>query len=170
MDEIENGKILQVTLLDELHGIVLAMNPIEDFRVKMERRYVEKYKDRQQWIGLEQLSILEIEKHISYLHLDEKIDEPARRFDLLMLKLQIAMLEQAPRQYYYQNMVQSLVKDLLRKMAIPSVKQQEALIEAIAGDEYWETVSVTDLQQHRLDLRDLIKFLDKKNKPVLYTN
>ena len=170
MDEIEHGKILQVTLLDELHGIVRAMNPIEDFRVKMEHRYVEIYKDRQQWIGLEQLSILEIEKHISHLHLDEKSDEPARRFDLLILKLQIAMLEQAHRQSYYQNMVQSLVKGLLRKMAIPSVKQQEALIEAIAGDEYWETVSVTDLQQHRLDLRDLIKFLDKKNKPVLYTN
>jgi type I restriction enzyme R subunit len=170
MDEIENGKILQVTLLDELHGIVLAMNPIEDFRVKMEHRYVEIYKDRQQWIGLEQLSILEIEKHISHLHLDEKSDEPARRFDLLMLKLQIAMLEQVPKQSYYQNVVQSLVKGLLRKMAIPAVKQQQALIEAIAGDEYWEMVTVTDLQQHRLDLRDLIKFLDKKNKPLLYTN
>jgi type I restriction enzyme R subunit len=167
---IDNGAALQKTLLDELHAIVVAMNPVEDFRVKMEHRYVEKYKDGQQWNGLTQLSILEIEKHISHLFLDESSDESARRFDLLMLKLQITILEHLPRQNYYQNMVQSLVSGLLKKMTIPAVKQQQPLIEAMAGDEYWENVSVTALHQHRMDLRELIKFIDKVNQPVLYTN
>ncbi|RYE54160.1 MAG: DEAD/DEAH box helicase, partial [Sphingobacteriales bacterium] len=46
---IEGGAALQTLLLDELHRIVTRMNPDEDFRVKMEHRYVEKYKDREQW-------------------------------------------------------------------------------------------------------------------------
>ncbi len=40
----------------------------------------------------------------------------------------------------------------------------------MAVDEYWETVSVVALYQHRLALRELIKFKDKNNKPILYTN
>lgn len=169
-ETIENAQDLEIKLLDELHAIVAAMNPLEDFRVKMEHRYVEKYKDRQQWLHLKDLDILEIEKHLSHLYLDEASDESARRFDLLVLKFQIAALEQLPKQTYYQNMVQSTVGGLLRKMTIPAVKQKQPLIAAMAGDEYWETVSVVALHQHRLDVRELIKFLDKINKPVLYTN
>lgn len=157
-------------LLDELHSIVTAMNPKEDFRVKMEQRYVEKYKDRQQWNGLQQLSVLEIENHISHLYLDEQSDEAARRFDLLMLKLQISTLENLPNQQYYQRQVQSLVSGLLRKMTIPAVKTQEPLIVAMADDEYWKAVSAISLNDHRLALRELIKFIDKTNRPVLYTN
>lgn len=168
--DIEGGRILKTALLDELHSTVAAMNPDENFRVKMEHRYVEKYKDRQQWNALEQLSVLEIEKHLSRLYLDDSSDEAARRFDLLMLKLQINILEQLPGQVYYQKQVQSLICGLLRKMTIPVVKRQEPLIEAMAGDEYWEEPSVTALHDHCLALRDLIKFLDKTNKPVLYTN
>ena len=168
--DIEGGKILRNTLLDELHSIVVAMNPKEDFRVKMEHRYVEKYKDRQQWNGLEQLSVLEIEKHLSHLYLDDSSDEAARRFDLLMLKLQINILEQLPGQTYYQKQVQSLVTGLLRKMTIPAVKKEEPLIEAMAADEYWEAPSVIALHDHRIALRDLVKFIDKTSKPVLYTN
>lgn len=169
-NDVENGSELKIALLNELHSIVSAMNPEDDFRVKMEHRYVEKYKDRQQWNGLEQLSVLEIEKHLSHLHLDEESDEAARRFDLLILKLQIAILEQLPGQSYYQKQVQSLVTGLLRKMTIPAVLRQQPLIEAMAGDEFWEDVSVPALHDHRLALRDLIKFIDKVNKPVLYTN
>lgn len=168
--DIEYGQTLKTTLLDELHIIVAAMNPADNFRVKMEHRYVEKYKDRQQWNGLEQLSVLEIEKHLSHLYLDDTSDEVARRFDLLMLKLQINILEQLPGQVYYQKQVQSLVTGLLRKMTIPAVKKQEGLIEAMAADEYWEVPSVPALHDHRLALRELIKFIDKTNKPVLYTN
>ncbi|RZK19605.1 MAG: hypothetical protein EOO43_11635 [Flavobacterium sp.] len=87
-----------------------------------------------------------------------------------MLNLQISSLEQLPRQAYYQNMVQSLVAGLSKKMTIPAVRAQQPLIEAMAGDEYWENVSAVSLNQHRLDLRELIKFIDNVNKPVLYTN
>lgn len=166
----EEAQQLQTALLDELHSIVAAMNPDDDFRVKMERRYVEKYKDRQQWNGLEQLSVAEMEKHISHLYLDDKSDEAARRFDLLMLKLQIRVLENLPGQAWYQKQVQSLASGLLRKMTIPAVKEQEALIQAMAGDEYWKEPSPIRLHDHRLAVRDLIKFIDKTDRPLLYTN
>lgn len=167
---IEGGAPLSNKLLDELHGIVAAMDSKKDFRVQMEYRYVEKYKDRDQWNNLEQLSVLEIEKHISHLYLDEKSDEEARRFDLLMLKLQIIILDDLPRRSFYVGQIQSLMTGLLRKTNIPAVKRNEVLIEAMAGDEFWQEVSVVAMNDHRLALRDLIKFIDKMQRPVLYTN
>ncbi|MFN8307328.1 MAG: DEAD/DEAH box helicase family protein [Ferruginibacter sp.] len=161
---------LQSTLLDELHGIVSQMTPEDDFRVKMEYRHVEKYRHRIQWNGLPQLSILEIEKHLSHLYLDEESDESARRFDLLMLNLQVKMLESLPGQQYYQKKVQALSSALLRKTTIPAVKAREVLLEAMAGDEFWQELNPVTLNDHRLALRDLIKFIDKADAPVLYTN
>lgn len=167
---IDGGSALATSLLDELHGIVDAMNPKEDFRVKMEHRCVEKYKDRQQWNSPEQLAVLEIEKHISHLYLDDKSDEEARRFDLLMLKLQIILIDDLPRRSFYERQIQSLMIGLLKKTNIPAVKKQEPLIEAMAGLEFWEEVSPIVLHAHRIALRDLIKFIDKTQRPVLYTN
>lgn len=59
---------------------------------------------------------------------------------------------------------------MLNKLTIPSVKSCEPLITAIAGDEYWKQVSVVALHDHRLALRELIKFIDRQAKPILYTD
>ena len=160
---------LKEDLLNELHNIVSNFSP-DDFRVRMKMRYVDKYSIRQQWNALSQLEVLEIEKHIAPLYLDESSNESARRFDLLILNYMISLIEQLPRQQFYKIQIQDTVRGLLKKMGIPSVKANEVLINYVIEDEYW---GATDLINHnltRLSLRDLIQYLDPFKRINLYTN
>ncbi len=161
--------LLKEQLLDELHQIVLALNE-EDFRVRMKLQFVEKYRNRDQWNALSNLDVLEIEKHIATLYTDSKSDESARWFDLMMLNLMLAQLQQSPRQNFYQLQVTETTRGLLKKLSIPEVKAREQLIRHIQEDEYWQQAGLPTHNQSRLDLRQLIKYIDPVFKPNLYTN
>lgn len=165
----EEERKLKEELLDELHAIVAAFFP-EDFRVRMRLQYVTKYKDRHQWNALTNLEVLEIEQQLAPLYLDEASNEGARRFDLLVLQYMMSTLEQSPRQRSYQASIQELCRGLLKKMGIPSVKAKEVLINHVQEDEYWATASLVRHHLTRLELRDLIQYIDIGPKKALYTN
>ena len=50
------------------------------------------------------------------------------------------------------------------------VAQRLALIQEIQADEFWQDVTVPRLDVVRKQLRDLVKFIDKKGQRVVYTN
>ncbi|MGZ8184592.1 MAG: type I restriction-modification enzyme R subunit C-terminal domain-containing protein [Methylobacter sp.] len=54
--------------------------------------------------------------------------------------------------------------------AIPAIKAQMPLIQAIAGDEWWEDVTVPMLEIVRKKLRALVKLIEKGKKNVVYTD
>jgi len=83
----------------------------------------------------------------------------ARRFDLLLLNLQLAILESSPRQERFQRQVMTLMGNLEEKQAIPSVAKQMELIQELQRDEYWQNVTLPMLESARKKLRDLIKFV-----------
>jgi len=161
--------LLKDQLLDELHQIVVAMNE-EDFRVRMKIQFVEKYRSRDQWNALSNLDVTEIEKQLSPIYIDTKSDESARWFDLMMLNLMLAQVQQMPRQNFYKLQVTETTRGLLKKLSIPEVKAKEQLIRFIQEDEYWQQAGLATHNQSRLDLRNLIKYIDPVFKPNLYTN
>lgn len=161
--------LLKVQLLDELHQIVVALKE-DDFRVRMKLQYVEKYRSRDQWNALSNLDVSAIENHISPLYTDNKSEESARWFDLMILNLMLAQVQQSPRQKFYQLQVTETTRGLLKKLSIPDVKAKEPLIRHIQEDEYWQQAGLTTHNQSRLDLRHLIKYIDPVFKPNLYTN
>lgn len=165
----DEDKALKEELINELHSIVTGYST-KDFRVRLKMQHVDKYKVRQQWASLAQLEVLEIEKHLAPLYLDEGSNEPARRFDLLMLNYMLAALEGLPRQKTYQSQVQDTVRGLLKKMGIPDVKAKEGLIRNIQDDEYWQTSTLSSLNQTRMELRNLIQYIDITPRKNLYTN
>lgn len=153
---------------DLLHGIVDGFNE-EDFRVRMQLRYVVKYRDRAIWNALTQSDVLDIQRHLSHLYTDEKSAEPTRRFDLTVLRLILALLDGGSTKYYVEK-IKTSVKGLLRKMNLPDVKKQEPLIRNVIEDEYWQQVSVNRLDSMRQALRDLMQYLEQEQKKMLYTN
>lgn len=161
--------LLKEQLLDELHQIVVALKE-DDFRVRMKLQYVEKFRSRDQWNALSNLDIAEIERQLSPLYTDNKSDEAARWFDLMILNLMLAQVQQSPRQKFYQLQVTETTRGLLKKLSIPDVKAKEPLIRFIQEDEYWQQAGLAAHNQSRLDLRHLIKYIDPVFKPNLYTN
>lgn len=164
-----SDEILRDQLLNELHGIVSAFNE-DDFRVKMELKYVEKYRNRDQWNDLQLGDISEIESHLAHLHTDSASHESARRFDLLMLSLISQQIERSPKVKFYQQKVKDSVRGLLKKMSIPQVKEQEVIIRSFQEDLYWQNSGITDLNEARVSLRNLVVFVEGKEQRNLYTS
>ena len=113
----------------------------------------------------------EIAEQLTGLPTPDEDDEFARRFDLLVLNLQLAILESDPLQAEYQQRVRDLAAGLEEKRAIPSVAAQMELIQEIQTDAYWEGVTLPMLEQARCRLRGLIQFIDQQGwRSRVYTD
>jgi type I restriction enzyme R subunit len=153
---------------DALHGIVNGYNE-EDFRVRMQLRYVVLYRNRAVWNALTQQDVSDIQKYLSPLYTDEQSAELTRRFDLAVLRLMHTLL-QGGNTRYYTDKIKTSVKGLLRKTNLPDVKKQESLIRSVLEDEYWQNMSVATLEAMRQALRALMQYLEPAQKRALYTN
>jgi type I restriction enzyme R subunit len=97
-------------------------------------------------------------------------DEEAKRFDLLMLHLQLTVLNVEPGFERLKEQVRSIVGMLEDKSAIPMVREQLSLIDAVAGEEWWQDVTVPMLETARKRLRSLIKLIEKVRRQPVYTD
>ena len=147
------------SLKDQMQGGVAVMN-LDNFIVRKQRRDVETYAQREQWDTLNDDDVAILESKLSGLPSIDDDDEYCRRFDLLILNLQSAILQNSRTQERYQLKVRDMAKGLEDKSAIPSVAEQMALILALQTDEWWSDVSLPMLEDVRIRLRGLIRFID----------
>src|SRR5262249_52380281 len=97
-------------------------------------------------------------------------NEEAKRFDLLMLSLQLALLRSDHGFERLRDRVKELASLLEEKSAIPMVRDQMVLIEEVQTDEWWEDVTVPMLEVVRRRLRNLIQLIEKQQRRPIYTD
>jgi type I restriction enzyme, R subunit len=166
----EGVQSLRGSLEDTLHGEVSVMNP-DNFIVRPHRRHLEKFIVREQWGKLNAEDALEVTLHLAGLPAElPQEDETAKRFDLLMLNLQLALLEKSGSFERYRNKVMEIASRLEGKGTIPMVAQQMALILDLQTESWWAGITLPLLEDVRLRLRELIKFLDKGEAKIVYTD
>jgi len=128
---------------------VTNMN-VENFVVRPRRRLVEKYSEPVAWVAPGEEEFDELSREVSGLPTAKlDTDEEAKRFDLLMLRLQLALLRAEPGFVRLREQVRSLVGLLEEKSSIPMVRDQLALIEEVAGEEWWQDVTAPMLETAR---------------------
>lgn len=161
---------LRTATADTLHEVVAGMN-LDNFVVRPRRRAVEKFSDRNVWTSLKPE---DSEDLLALAGLPSSVrdeDEDAKRFDLLILRRQLAQLDSdgvlAERQ---RETVQHIAARLLSKTAIPSVAEQSVLLESIAGDDWWIDVTLPMLELARKRLRGLVRFIEKTSRNPIYTD
>ncbi|MBE9565075.1 MAG: restriction endonuclease, partial [Proteobacteria bacterium] len=109
--------------------------------------------------------MLEINSDLSALVLPEKDDdELARRFDVLILNYQLALLIAAYSTDSYINKINALAKALLKKQNIPAVALQVTMLNELQTEAFWKAINLNRLDEVRLALRDLMKYLDKEQQ------
>ncbi len=161
---------LRGSIEDTLHGEVTLMNP-ENFIVRPHRRHLEKFTVREQWGRLNAEDHLEVTLHLAGLPAElPQEDETAKRFDLLLLNLQLALLEKSTSFSRNRDKVMEIAARLEGKGTIPMVAQQMELILNLQTASYWEGITLPLLEQVRLRLRELIRFLDKGEATIVYTD
>jgi len=161
---------LRRDVAEVLNREVAAMN-LDNFVVRPKRRLVEKYTKPEAWISLKPDSLSELAHEVAGLPSEqESEDEEAKRFDLLILRLQLAVLRTEPGFQRLSDQVRAIASLLEEKTSIPMVQQQLPLILEIQSDEWWQDVTTAILENARKRLRALVKLIDKQKRRFIYTD
>jgi type I restriction enzyme, R subunit len=165
-----NHQQLRDSTAGHLHQVVAAMN-VENFVVRPQRRAVEKFARPEAWKALTGDDHAELASDIASLPTElVDADEEAKRFDLLVLRTQLAILQAAPGFGALRDQVRAIASALEEQEAVPAIQAEMVLIQAIAGEEWWNDVTLGMLENARKRLRLLVKLIEKSKKRVVYTD
>jgi type I restriction enzyme R subunit len=139
--------------------------------VRSKRRFVERYAAPEAWERLTLDARHELAGEVAGLPSElEPEDEDAKRFDLLLLNLQLALMKAEPAFERLSKQVQALASGLEANANIPMIRDQLDLIQNIQTEEWWQYVTVEMLDNARKRLRLLIKLIDKKARKVIISD
>ena len=126
-------------------------------RAKWEQ--VSRFKDDGAWVYISELDLLSLKNDISPLLSKNTQDENAKKFDVLMLAVELSLLDdKAAANKAIQN-VQVVAEKLQQKATIPQIQAKMPTIKEVLTPIYWENMSLTWLEKVRMDIRELTKFL-----------
>ncbi len=158
------------TLAEQLQREVAAM-PLENFLVRPHRHLVEKYASPEAWQVLTPEALAELSEELAGLPTQlEPENEEAKRFDLLVFQLQLALLRAEPGYERLRERVREIAGLLVEKEAIPMVREQMPFILEVLSDAWWQDVTVPMLEAMRRRLRGLVQLIDKRQRKPLYTD
>ena len=153
-----------------LRDEVAAMN-VDNFIVRPRRQVVEKYLSEVRWTTLTPAEREELSAQVAGLPTTLESDgEEAKRFDLLLLNLQLGLLNSEPSFERLRDQVRQIAGLLQDKGSIPQVKLAMPLILDVQTDPWWEDVTVPMLERVRKDLRLLVRFIEKRHRQPIYTD
>lgn len=135
--------------------------------VRTAMKFVDKYSLLDNWNYLSFYEAKEIKKQITPL-IDPDLDnESAILFDLWIFKME---LEEIIGENDYSKAIQkvtTICAILLNMQTIPQVAAKADFLKQVITNQYWEDICISSLERIRLEVRDLIKFLPAKLKPLI---
>ncbi|MFG1265069.1 DEAD/DEAH box helicase family protein [Xanthobacter aminoxidans] len=165
-----NEEAIRAAALDFLKAYVTSMT-LDNFVVRAERKLVEKYQAPEAWETLTDAMREELITRVAPLPNGLKSEpEEAKRFDLLLFNLEIALLTGARRFDQLKAQLVEIASALDEQTAIPAIAAQHALILDILSDIWWQGITAPLLELVRLRLRGLVHHIERRRKAIVYTN
>ena len=158
----------RINLVDQLHDAVIELND-DSFLVKRHMRYVETFRSLPAWNCLETMEISNIKEHIAPLIKPQRDDELARRFDYLVYSIALGLLQSKNVQTPVSIVVQTAER-LSAKDSVPQVKKEKDIIEKVQTPDFWDGVTIIELETVRNAMRSLLQYLEKFVRKVYYTD
>ena len=161
---------IRADAVTQLRETIAGMN-LDSVVVRQSRRVVEDYLKFDAWFSIDQKARDQLVNEVAPLPSAKRFGtEDAKRFDLLMFQLELALLKGSKRFGALRKELIAIASALDEQGAIPGVAAQAELIEEIQNDPWWEGVTVPLLELVRLRLRDLIQHIEKRKKAVVYSD
>lgn len=162
-------ELLLEAVRSQLKSDVFGMN-LDNFIVRTERRSVERFQNEEVWKHLTQADRLELVDRVAALPTTvTDTDVDAKRFDLLCLQTQLALLKKDNVTSQKKRM-QDIAARLEQKTSISQVAAELELIQEIRTSEFWDDVTPQMIEHVRRRLRGLVRLIDKEGRKQLTTN
>jgi type I restriction enzyme R subunit len=144
---------------------------LDNFIVRPQRRFVEKFQARNAWQQLGPDERAELAEHIAGLpSAYEDDDLAAKQFDYLVLQAQLAVLRSDPALVNQQARIMGIASRLEELSNVPMVAAEMALILEVQTDEFWQDINLPILENARRRLRQLVKLIEPKDRTIVYTD
>jgi len=124
---------------------------------------IEPFRDKEKWTYLSDVDVLRL-KEIGKLIPQDDDDESAKKFDVIMLHLQLAHIDSTVRVGQFRQVVVNIAAHLEKKGTVPAVMTRIETIRNVQKPQFWENESLDSLESVRTELRDLIKLLEETRK------
>lgn len=113
-------------------------------------------------------------EQITYLMFLRRLEniQAAKRFDLLMLRLQLGGLEPEPGYDKLRQQVQDIAEALLDPTTLnnPVVAEHRELLSDLVSDAWWQDVTLPMLEMVRRRLRGLVRLIPKSKQAIVYSD
>ena len=163
---------LRRDLARRLHQEVAGMNP-DNVLVRPHREQLDTFSQFDTWLRLTPEAHAQVVDHLAGLPTAFRDDDPgeeAKRFDLLILRLQLAVVTADPGWARPRDQVREIAAALLAQVGVPAIRAQQELLDEVAGDAWWQDVTLPMLETARRRLRSLVKLIDKSRRGVVYSD
>ena len=124
---------------------------------------VSHFKDKDAWTYLSEVDVATLNTVVSPLLPRNTQDEGAKKFDVLALLIQLSLLDGETNANKAVHSVQAIAEKLQEKATLPQVQAKMGTIKEVLSDVAWQNVSLRWMEKVRNDLRDLVKFLEKRD-------
>ena len=148
-------------LHDELKAILHAqVSQLSRARidVRAHLQTIEPYREREAWVCLSDLDVAEL-KGIAHLLPRPKENEAAKKFDVLMLYLQLEQVDSTVKADNSRASVIKIAQLLEKKATIPAVRERMETIKEVQTAAFWDHCTLNSLERVRKELRELVHVL-----------
>lgn len=154
----EKARKLHDEIKDLLMAQVNALNT-KHISVRQNIEVVDRFKNKESWVALSAMDVLDLKNKVARLILPEKDNEAAKKFDAIMLYIQLSVIDSSVNADRYKTKVEIIANKLQEKVTIPQVQAKLDLIKEISMPSFWENVSLDRLEYVRKEIRDLVQFI-----------
>lgn len=147
----------------------------DNIEVRQHLREVDIYLDADSWKQISAEKRDELKEKLANLpseYKDDENSEEAKRFDLIALRLQLGLLVGDPGYEALKMQVQRIAEDLLDPTTLnnPVVNRHAEFLSDVAGEDWWQDVTLPMLETMRRTLRGLVRLLPAKRRGVVFTD
>lgn len=149
-------------LHDELKALLQSqVSVLSDHLVSVRHKWesVSKFKKEESWKALSELDVWTLKGDIAPLIPKSKLDENAKKFDVLMLLIELSLLDSQTNASKSIQKVRTIAENLQHKASLPQVQAKMDTINEVLNPVAWDNVSLNWLEKVRTDVRELVKFL-----------
>ncbi len=152
----------------------VAACPSDNFLVRPHLELVERFRQPAAWEDLDADAHAALATTLAPLpsaqaELDGDTDPDARRFDLLLYKLQLSKLRSAADFPRLQAQLEEIAGLLEERHTIPMVAAEIELIQDLTQADWWQDVTLPMLENVRRSLRSLIGLIERQARGPVYT-